>query len=352
MTKNFSDFVDPISAAQPTGIDIEYDARFIDIQTLAEGKPEQQYGEVIIEAEQPDWSTVEKLCCQILSESKDIRVFCFYTQALTANYGIMGFKKGCEIIYANVEKYWEELYPKLVDEEDNFDDFYRLGSIGLLIAETGIIQQLNKSNIIYSPSKKSYFKVKSVASLLMNNEDGTYPGGREKLVEDIKVAYENEEEELRALKDSLDLITNIERIFDNNIKDVHLDFSAIKNPLEVIAKLLVEASTLGSHKEDASVNKLPTTTLDQKSAKPAINIQSLDDIQIKDRKDVKIVLEKLNLYFRLKEPSHPAPLFIERLQKLMDMSFYDLLKNISPNSLNDLDLIIGKKEQDQDSYDH
>lgn len=77
MTKNFSDFVDPISVTQPTGIDIEYDARFIDIQSLVEGKPEQQYGDVIIEAQEPDWGTVEKLCRQILSESKDIRVFAF-----------------------------------------------------------------------------------------------------------------------------------------------------------------------------------------------------------------------------------------------------------------------------------
>lgn len=351
MTKNFSDFADPISAAQPTGIDIEYDARFIDIQTLVEGKPEQQYGEVIIEAEQPDWSTVEKLCRQILSESKDIRVFCFYTQALTANYGLLGFRKGCEIIYANVEKYWEELYPKLIDEEDNFDAFYRSGSIGLLIAETGIIRQLNESNVIYSSSKKSYFKVKSVASLLMNNEDGTYPGGREKLIEDIKVAYENEQEELQALKDSLDLITNIEKIFDNNIINFQLDFTTIKKPLEVIASLLIKPFTVDNDAEDASFDELPTI-LDRELAKPVINIQSLEDIKIKDRNDVKIVLEKLNLYFRLREPSHPAPLFIERLQKLMDMSFYDLLKNISPSSLNDLDLIIGKEEPDQDSYDH
>ena len=351
MTKNFSDFVDPISAAQPTGIDIEYDARFIDIQTLVEGKPEQQYGEVIIEAEQPDWSTVEKLCRQILSESKDIRVFCFYTQALTANHGIVGFKKGCEIIYANVDKYWEELYPKLIDEEDNFDAFYRSGSIGLLIAETGIIRQLNESNVIYSPSKKSYFKVKSVVSLLINNEDGIYPGGKEKLIEDIKVAYESEQEELQALKDSLDLITNIEKIFDNNITDFQLDFTAIKKPLEVIASLLIRTSTADNDAEDASSDELPTI-LDQEFAKPVINIQSLDDIKIKDRNDVKVVLEKLNLYFRLREPSHPAPLFIERLQKLMDMSFYDLLKNISPSSLNDLDLIIGKEDSDQDSYDN
>lgn len=351
MTKNFSDFVDPISAAQPTGIDIEYDARFIDIQTLVEGKPEQQYGDVIIEAEEPDWNTVEKLCRQILSESKDIRVFCFYVQALTANYGVLGFKKGCEILYANIEKYWDELYPKLVDEENNFDAFYRSGSIGLLIDESGVIQQLNESNIIYSASKKSYFTLKSVASMLINNEDGSYPGGREKLIEDIKVAYQNNQEELLALKDAVDLIQNIECAFNENLEDFHSDFSTIKKPLEVIASLLVNSISVEENEEMTALNKEPSSAVNNSVTKSATDIQSLDSIKIKDRNDVRIVLEKLNLYFRLKEPSHPAPLFIERLQKLMDMNFYEMLKNISPNSLNDLDLIIGKDESNGDSYD-
>lgn len=347
MTKNFSDFVDPISVTQPTGIDIEYDARFIDIQSLVEGKPEQQYGDVIIEAQEPDWGTVEKLCRQILSESKDIRVFCFYAQALTANYGILGFKKGCEIIHANIGKYWEDLYPKLVDEEDNFDAFYRSGSIGLLIADSGIIKQLNESNIIYSPSKKSYFKMKSVASILINNEDGSYPGGKEKLIEDLRVAYQNNQEELLVLKDALDFLINIESVFEENIKDFHLDFSVIKKPLEVIASLLVRPSNFEENEQETpSIEKVavPNNTV----IRPVTDSQNLDDIKIKDRADVKIVLEKLNIYFRLKEPSHPAPLFIQRLQKLMDMNFYEMLKNISPDSLNNLDMIIGRDDSDPD----
>ncbi|WP_201613060.1 type VI secretion system protein TssA [Psychrobacter immobilis] len=347
MTKNFSDFVDPISVTQPTGIDIEYDARFIDIQSLVEGKPEQQYGDVIIEAQEPDWGTVEKLCRQILSESKDIRVFCFYAQALTANYGILGFKKGCEIIHANIGKYWEDLYPKLVDEEDNFDAFYRSGSIGLLIADSGIIKQLNESNIIYSPSKKSYFKMKSVASILINNEDGSYPGGKEKLIEDLRVAYQNNQEELLVLKDALDFLINIESVFEENIKDFHLDFSVVKKPLEVIASLLVRSSDFEENEQETpSIEKVavPNNTV----IRPVTDSQNLDDIKIKDRADVKIVLEKLNIYFRLKEPSHPAPLFIQRLQKLMDMNFYEMLKNISPDSLNNLDMIIGRDDSDPD----
>lgn len=347
MTKIFSDFVDPISAVQPTGIDIEYDARFIDVQTLVEGKPEQQYGDVIIDAQEPDWNTVEKLCRQILSESKDIRVFCFYAQALTANYGVIGFKKGCEIIYANIEKYWKELYPKLVDEDDNFDAFYRLGSIRLLIDKSGIVQQLNKSNIIYSASRKSYFTLKSVAAILINNDDGSYPGGREKLIEDIKVAYQNDQEELSALKHALDLINNIEFTFSENLEDFHLDFSDIKKPLEVIANLLVKVPNIEGKEGDNPSKEELSDVINEVVTTSAVNIQNLENMEIKNRDDVKIVLEKLNLYFRLKEPSHPAPLFIERLQKLMDMSFYEMLKNISPNSLNDLDIIVGKDDSDQ-----
>lgn len=348
MTKNFSDFVEPISATQPTGIDIEYDARFIDIQSLVEGKPEQQYGDVIIEAQEPDWDTVEKLCRQILSESKDIRVFCFYAQALTANYGILGFKKGCEIIHANIGRYWEDLYPKLVNEEDEFDAFYRSGSIGLLIADSGIIQQLNESNILYSPSKKSYIKLKSVASILINNDDGSYLGGKEKLIEDLKVAYQNNQEELLFLKEALDFLLNIESVFKSNIKDFYLDFSVIKKPLEVIASLLVRPSDIAENEQKISSMEKPDVP-NKTMIKPVTDIQKLDDIKIKDRTDVKIVLEKLNIYFRLKEPSHPAPLFIERLQKLMDMNFYEILKNISPDSLDNLDMIIGKDDSEQDN---
>ena len=346
MTKNFSDFADPISLNQPTGTDIEYDARFIDVQTLVEGKPEQQYGEVIIEAQEPDWSTVEKLCRQILSESKDIRVFCFYTQALTANYGMAGFRKGCEIIATNISNYWQELYPKLVDEDGDYDAFYRSGSISLLLAESGIIRQLHEANVIYSPSRKSHFTVKSVTSILNNNEDGSYPGGREKLIEDLKVAYENEQEELVALKESLRLICKIEDIFNENIQDFPLDFSILKRPLEKISYLLTEHIQFDV-KEDALVYENEIMSTSKRSPEQFSAIGNLEDIKIKDRSDVKIVLEKLNLYFRLKEPSHPAPLFIERLQKLMDMSFYDILRNISPSSLNDLDLIIGKENSEE-----
>ena len=90
--KMFSKWELPVSKDTPAGVDIEYDSRFLELQSVAEGKPEQQYGETIIPAQEPDWAVVEKLCNQLLAESKDLRVLVYYAQALTAKYGLPGFQ--------------------------------------------------------------------------------------------------------------------------------------------------------------------------------------------------------------------------------------------------------------------
>ena len=63
--KTFPLWDEPISADAPAGVNIEYDSRFLELQSAAEGKPEQQYGDTIIPAEEPDWAMVEKLCNQL-----------------------------------------------------------------------------------------------------------------------------------------------------------------------------------------------------------------------------------------------------------------------------------------------
>ena len=347
MNTNLSDFVEPISPAQPAGANIEYDARFISIQDIAEGKPEQQYGDIIIEAEKPDWNSVEKLCRQLLSESKDLKVFCFYTQALTANRGAQGFYAGCSIMLANLKAYWESIYPTLTDEEE-FDPFYRINAISLLLSENGIWKQLQDSEILYIASKKVSLTLKNALTVLNNNDQTIYPGDKEKLIQDLKFAYESDTETLVALKKSLNVIRDIEEIFKTELKDEMLDFSTIKNPLQLIDSYLNDSIATDEQVINQNDNNpseaIPSITMSSTSSN-----YDIKHLKITDRNEVNIVLDKLILYFRLKEPSHPAPLFIGRLQKLMDMDFYQIMKDISPSSLNELDMIIGKDQEQEDS---
>lgn len=347
MDTNFSHFIEPITPDQLAGSNIEYDTRFINLQGLAEGKPEQQYGDIIIEAEDPDWNSIEKLCRQLLSESKDIRVFCYYIQALTANYGLVGLKAGFEILHKNLELYWEKIYPLLHDEDDEYDPFYRINSIGLLLSENGILTQLNNSKIFGDNSKYSQLLVKQAVSIIVNNESEIYHGGREKLLQDMKVAFEAGSEELKAIWDSLNIIDSIETQFNKNIEDHFLDFSIIKKPLQIITEHISE---IKNNNDDLAYSSSVQQQRDSNTdSGKVLNLQTTFDLsgfKISNRTEVNLILEKLILYFRLKEPSHPAPLFIGRLQKLMDMDFYEIMQEISPNSITDLDNIIGKKVED------
>jgi type VI secretion system protein ImpA len=51
----------PVSEDAPCGPDLEYDAEFLALEDAARGKAEQQFGDTIIPAEDPDWRKVQQL---------------------------------------------------------------------------------------------------------------------------------------------------------------------------------------------------------------------------------------------------------------------------------------------------
>ena len=63
----------PIGEASPCGDDLEYDADFMALTTAAQGKAEQQFGDTVIPAVEPDWRDVAERADAQLRRSKDVR---------------------------------------------------------------------------------------------------------------------------------------------------------------------------------------------------------------------------------------------------------------------------------------
>ena len=91
---NIDEFLAPVSAEQPCGENLEYDADFQAMEQAMQGKAEQQFGDTIIPAEPADWTTVEKLAAGLLSRTKDLRVMLALTQAWTKRRGLSGYADG------------------------------------------------------------------------------------------------------------------------------------------------------------------------------------------------------------------------------------------------------------------
>src|SRR5690606_28736020 len=66
--------------------------------------------------------------------------------------------------------------------------------------------------------------------------------------------------------------------------------------------------------------------------------------EILSREDVVRVLDQVIRYYERNEPSSPIPLLLERCKRLVPMSFPEILKELTPDGLKQLDLVAGKRE--------
>lgn len=351
--KDFSIYENPISTENPAGFNIEYDSRFLELQRLAEGVPEQQYGDIIIDSKAPEWNTLEKLCNQLLADSKDVTLFAYNILVLTAKYGLIGFEAGCRSLSINLERYWEEIYPKLIDEDNEFDPYYRINALSLLTSPEGIVKNLGASRLLSNGLNHQSISLKDAILILQDDGKVDYAGGKERLFLDIKIGFDSNKTEFVALKNSLSHIENIERIYETKISDNLLpNFDVIKKNLKLILSFanyddLSDSDDLDEDtKNSQGMNMGIVNSFDVISQNLNHPIDVWRKATIESRNDVELILEKVCLYFEQYEPSHPAPLFIRRIQRLMNMNFYDIMKDISPSSLDHLEVLIGQTNDD------
>ena len=64
--------------------------------------------------------------------------------------------------------------------------------------------------------------------------------------------------------------------------------------------------------------------------------------EIGSREDVIRMLDKINDYYERYEPSSPVPIFMTRAKRLATMNFTDLVKDLTPEAVDKLNLYVGE----------
>ena len=72
---------------------------------------------------------------------------------------------------------------------------------------------------------------------------------------------------------------------------------------------------------------------------------------IGSRDDVMLAL-RCACYLERTEPGHPAPLLIRRAQRLMHMTFYEIVRDMAPAALPQLDVLVGRTAEQSDICGH
>lgn len=329
----------PVSAESPCGDNLEYDTDFMSIIQIAAGKPEQQFGDTIIPAEAPDWLLVERKALSLLMRTKDLRLMVYLTKAWTQMQGLVGYANGVTLILRALEMYWEPLYPQLYDEGE-FDPLYRINALSELSDQAELTQMLRAARLYQNGSDEILFR--DACALLDGTKQNcpTFPGGKTRLLDELK---HSEQPAIHAVATIEEKLIRIRETITQHLGEQGLpSMEHLLKTLGMIAQVRqqpassVEEEDLRPHNADGQ-----QSITDPLMALALSEPQYWRSAQIQSRDDAVLMLDKVKLYFRTHEPSHPAPMMIERVQRLIALDFMQIVSDLAPQGLSQLETILG-----------
>ena len=321
--------VAPISEESPGGPDLTYDADFLALETASQGKSEQQFGDKVIPAEDPEWRDVRQRAEALLARSKDLRVAVLLARALMRMHQVEGLATGLELLKELLSRYWDTLHPEL-DHEDNDDPMMRLNALGPLADPETFLRDIRNMNVVASPQhgRVSVRDVLVATGKLPQTGEG---GLTESQISAIlhAVAAENPAP-LEAVLASARSVVALEAVLsDKGVITQAPDLRPLNDMLQALTPLCTAVLDTG----EGAAEEGSTGGGGEARARPPG--------QIATREDAIRVLENVCKFIEQTEPSNPAPLLIRRAQRLMSRSFVEIIQDLAPESLEQIQKLAG-----------
>ncbi|AIF48215.1 type VI secretion system protein TssA [Dyella japonica] len=339
----------PISDDAPSGENLEYDADFLALERAAATKAERVVGDSVKQAEEPDWVRVAERSQALLARSKDLRLATHLTAAWTRTAGIPGWTAGLALIRGLLEQHWSTVHPQL-DAEDNDDPTYRVNSVAPISDPVGLLGHVRTTPFVQSPrlGRFSLRDLRIANGSLKTADAQSVDGGELPTQTEIEACcmdcpYEQLAETTAAAAEALEHAKAIDAIFMDRVGTAGPE----------LKPLLSDAHELKSFLESQRSLRAPQASTDDMAANEAaaqdagtVSAGAVQAQGIQGPQDVLRCLDDLCDYYARKEPSSPVPLLLRRAQRLVGKNFLDLLKDLAPGGLGELQVVSGQGDDE------
>jgi type VI secretion system protein ImpA len=350
MAIDMDEYLKGIDPDNLCGEDLEYDPKFIELEQSIKGKPEQQIGNTITEAEPPNWRDIKKQSEALLARTIDLRVLICYLRALIALEGFSGLQDGLTLIKILTEQRWDSIHPQLDPDDDN-DPTTRINILLSLCDNESVIRPLQQIPLVESKALGRFnFRQISIATgkaTATSNEKPVNQATIDAAVQDGEP--ENLQHIFQTVSLSLDVVNQLENILTDYVGISNApSFADLRGFLKECKSFLMAAlekkgvgGDTGNQELTADENTVPDTMVASVTTKPALGT-------INNNQDVIRILNLVCDYYRQYEPSSPVPMFIDRAIRLVGKNFMDALKDIAPTGIDEANVILGRKNEDDE----
>ena len=331
--------LEPVSEDSPCGDDLEYDAEFGELERAAQGKAGHEMGDEIIAPEPPDWSEVAEAATALFTRTKDLRVATHLAQASLNLEGLHGLACGLELINRLLHDYWDDLHPNL-DEEDDNDPTLRVNSLMPLNSREGFIDNLSRVVLVSSRALGRFslrdIRLASGEITLPENDDSEIPDPSHVDAAFLDCDLEELTGNSEAISQCIDTLKDLEAYTRVQVgAEFAPEVNGLFTELNVIQKTLGEHLSLRGVAVESAEGEVESEPTAQ-SAPGTIN----------SRDDALRVLDRVSEYFRKNEPSSPVPLLLQRAKRLISKDFIEILRDMAPQGLSDVEKIGGLDRDD------
>jgi type VI secretion system protein ImpA len=328
----------PIAGAEPTGTNLEYDPAFAALERIAQGKPEQQIGETIVPGEAPDWKVVHEQAAALLGRSKDLRIVSHLVRALLHRHGFVGLCEGLSVVCGLLERYWAPLHPRL-DPDDQHDPTIRISALALL-SDAQLLVALRSAPLVTSRA----FGAVSLRDIAVASGEITAAADVPKMeMTAIEAAFQEVTDD--ALEATALVITHaVEHL--RRIETAFTDAAGVAGPdVTGLTQVLNQANrAVGPRLERRKAAAAASSAAGESAVTNGTGARSALGGEIASRDDVVRALDKICDYYARHEPSSPLPLLLQRCKRLATMSFIEIVREMVPDGLSQVEIIAGKRE--------
>lgn len=357
----------PISDAEPCGPNLEYDAAFTELERAGQGTPEQQYGDTIIPAVEPEWNVVFKDAIELLERTKDLRVTIHLVRAALRGEGLAEFCDALVLLSGLVQQNWPTIHPQLDPDDDN-DPTLRVNSIAGLVDVPSVLTPLRLTPLVRSRTVGA-FNRRDIAiafgeiaappqregeeqrlpersmvegafqscdhAVLLRFRDAAQAGAKAVRELETFVTREVGSSEMRTLAPLTKELDGIYKLLAEQYKRVAGSEPSAEPEAQAAE---AEEATDGASGSAAGVTRVVV-------AKRAGLVQDWN-AELQSRDEATRLLEKICQYYEKHEPSSPLPLLLRRALRLSSKNFLEILFDVSPDGLGQAEALGGMTREE------
>ncbi|MFN9478189.1 MAG: ImpA family type VI secretion system protein, partial [Betaproteobacteria bacterium] len=261
----------------------------------------------------------------IRTASKDLRIAQCAAIGLLARDGVTGLADGMRLIAGLLERFPEGVFP-LPDPADPEDVSERGGVVVELTAGDGCLALL-RPQVVLDGGRAGRITLGSLGEPADGIDEGALA---ESMQAAGAAAVESAHARLREACVAIDAV--LDRFAPGALSFGRSGEPRVRQLLERAASRLLGFGPSGEAPADAGAVEADGG-----------RVSGLGPLNT--REDARRMIQQVCAFLERSEPSHPAPLLLRRAERLLGLSFYDIVKDLAPNAVGEIDRLAGRQDQ-------